>query len=113
MDKGPRRRDILKLSGAIAGTVIANHLFPSGASAGGEAFAADPKTIEIWMDQWITPNKKLDGALFVGRFADPMYFLTKPMTWTPNAGQEALKSVTVPVGFVTDFASIPRLFWTA
>lgn len=113
MGKEPRRRDFLKSSGAIAGTIITSHLFPSSGLANSEKFAADPKTIELWMDQWITPNKKLDGALFVGRFADPMYFLTKSITWTPNAGQEAFKSVTVPVGFVTDFASIPRIFWSA
>jgi hypothetical protein len=46
------------------------------------------------------------------RFADPIYFLLTPITWTPNPGQEAFQPVTVPVGFVTDFASIPRAFWS-
>ncbi|TKB88578.1 MAG: DUF1353 domain-containing protein [Nitrospira sp.] len=42
-----------------------------------------------------------------------MYFLTAPISWTPNPGQDAYKAVTVPTGFVTDFASIPRIFWSA
>ena len=52
-------------------------------------------------------------GLYIGRFADPIYFLLKPITWKPNPGQEAFQAVTVPVGFVTDFASIPRMFWSA
>jgi hypothetical protein len=53
------------------------------------------------------------GTLHVGRFADPIYFLLKPITWNPNPGQESFQAVTVPLGFVTDFASIPRMFWSA
>jgi hypothetical protein len=64
------------------------------------------------MDSWMQADKKPVGSLFVGRFKDPIYFLTKPITWSPNAGQEAYHSVTAPVGFVTDFASIPRAFWS-
>lgn len=41
------------------------------------------------------------------------YYLTqRPASWKPNAGQN-LESVMVPIGFVTDLASIPRVFWTA
>jgi hypothetical protein len=32
--------------------------------------------------------------------------------WSPNAGQN-FQSVVVPMGFVTDLASIPRVFWQA
>ena len=77
-----------------------------------EEFAADRKTIEQWMDQWMIVTKQVSGSLHVQRFADPIYILTKPITWKPNPGQERLAAVTVPVGFVTDFASIPRLFWS-
>jgi hypothetical protein len=65
------------------------------------------------MDQWMKIERESIGALHVGRFADPIYFLLKPITWKPNPGQEAFQAVTVPVGFVTDFASIPRMFWSA
>ena len=40
-----------------------------------------------------------------------MYFLTAPISWSPNPGQPYSK-VDVPKGFVTDFASIPRPFWS-
>jgi hypothetical protein len=72
-----------------------------------KSYAADGQTIESWMNQWITSSKRPIGALHVSRFSDPIYFLLKPITWTPNPGQEGFQPVTVPVGFVTDFASIP------
>ena len=31
--------------------------------------------------------------------------------WLPDPGQKRYQAVKVPVGFVTDFASIPRVFW--
>lgn len=70
-----------------------------------------------WMDEWIArwkaDSKEVAGVLYLGRFADPVYFLTKEIKWKPNADQDRkLPSVTVPVGFVTDFASIPRAFWS-
>jgi hypothetical protein len=65
------------------------------------------------MDQWMKIERESTGILYVGRFADPIYFLLKPITWKPNPGQEAFQAVSVPVGFVTDFASIPRMFWSA
>ena len=47
-------------------------------------------------------------------FGDWDYYFVKggPVSWTPNAGQN-IKEVVVPEGFVTDLASIPRLFWQA
>ena len=39
------------------------------------------------------------------------YYLDGEMTWHPNAGQEQ-KRVNVPIGFVTDMASIPKLLWS-
>ena len=75
-------------------------------------YAADRQTVEGWMNQWITASKRPIGALHVSRFADPIYYLLTPVTWTPNPGQEGFQPVTVPVGFVTDFASIPRAFWS-
>jgi hypothetical protein len=65
------------------------------------------------MDKWMKTDKAAVGALDVGRFADRIYFLLKPITWKPNLGQESFQEVTVPIGFVTDFASIPRAFWSA
>jgi hypothetical protein len=75
---------------------------------------ADEPTAAEWMDRWIATRVPL-GALRIARFKDPTYVLTKEIGWKPNSAEEAakLKAVQVPKGFVTDFASIPRLFWSA
>jgi hypothetical protein len=73
----------------------------------------DLEAVDAWMKTWMSQSKQATGVLHLSRFADPTYFLLKPITWKPNPGQESYPSVTVPVGFVTDFASIPRAFWSA
>jgi Protein of unknown function (DUF1353) len=70
-------------------------------------------SMENWMTDWMSVSKAPGGMLRVSRFREPVYFLTAPISWTPNPGQEHYKAVTVPPGFVTDFASIPRIFWSA
>ena len=75
--------------------------------------SAQAVTIDSWMNEWMSVSKAPGGILRVSRFREPIYFLTAPISWTPNPGQEAYKAVTVPTGFVTDFASIPRVFWSA
>jgi hypothetical protein len=109
------RRSFLRASSifaADAAFVCGLGSFFNVAIADTKEFAADSRTIEVWMDQWIKNDKRPIGALHVSRFADPIYFLLKPITWTPNPGQETFQPVTVPIGFVTDFASIPRVFWS-
>jgi hypothetical protein len=105
------RREFLTQSALLSGTTL----------LGRPAIAASPKRQPVpspkeWMDKWITQwkseAKDVEGALYLGRFADPIYFITKPISWKPNPGQERYNAVTVPVGFVTDFASIPRAFWS-
>ncbi len=65
-----------------------------------------------WMSSGIK-TKGADGSLYVGRFADRTYFTASPIGWFPEGAQVAnYEKVKVPVGFVTDFASVPRLFWT-
>lgn len=68
-------------------------------------------TVEQWMDEWMTSTRPVSGALHMSRFKDPIYFLTKPILWMPNRDQD-LPQVKVPKGFVTDLASIPRMFWS-
>lgn len=68
--------------------------------------------IDRWMSKWMTEGKLPVGALHVSRFVEPVYFLLKPIIWKPNTGQEAYPAVTVPKGFVTDFASIPSIFFS-
>lgn len=38
---------------------------------------------------------------------DRKFILMEELTYTTKAG----KKITVPAGFVTDFASVPQLFW--
>jgi hypothetical protein len=65
------------------------------------------------MNTWIAEGSRQPvGTLHVGRFVEPMYYLLKPITWTPNRGQERFGEVTAPAGFVTDLASIPRAFFS-
>lgn len=74
---------------------------------------ATQNTMEEWMDRWMHARTRgEEGTLFLSRFVEPVYFLTKPIKWKPNLDQPGYKPVTVPVGFVTDLASIPRPFWS-
>src|SRR5262245_27665811 len=68
---------------------------------------------ERWLDEWMASQKAPAGALHLSRFRDPMYFLLTPITWKPDPPYVGkLPAVTVPAGFVTDLASIPRPFWS-
>lgn len=82
---------------------------------------ADSESADQWMQQWIGDaaardpgaTKAPNGALHLGRFADPVYYLTRIIGWDPNPNQSnTYQAVRVPTGFVTDFASIPRIFWS-
>jgi hypothetical protein len=64
------------------------------------------------MYRWMSVNRAPGGILQISRFKEPIYFLLKPIGWMPNQGQENYMRVHVPIGFVTDFASIPRVFWS-
>jgi hypothetical protein len=94
----------------------------SGALASGlgisstSVIRAQPRggTFDLSKDDWLdaaTRNKGLGDQLHVSRFVERIYYLTKPVAWFPNPGQERFRRVDVPVGFITDFASIPAPFW--
>lgn len=103
---GLRRRHLLGLiaAGGLAGAGVGAHAFAQGDRR--------PLSVEQWMDEWMSMPKAPGQALHVGRFVEPIYFLLEPIGWTPNPGQTG-SPVEVPRGFVTDFASIPRIFWSA
>ena len=66
-----------------------------------------------WMDEATGVALEVPhGTLNVTRFADAFWYLSRGIDWSPGPGQN-LPSVSVPAGFVTDFASIPRALWTA
>lgn len=72
---------------------------------------ADPVAADKWLYPLLHAPGAVAGALHMGRFRDRMYFLDKEIQWTPGPGQEG-PTVVVPAGFVTDLASIPRVFWS-
>lgn len=103
------RRSFLEITGmAIAtGTV-----FESRNSEAQQTYS-DRSVTDRWIDAWMKAPRSANDPLHLGRFADPMYYLLLPIGWKPNPGQEALPPVEVPENFVTDFASIPQVFWSA
>ena len=44
-------------------------------------------TRDEWMARWMRAPKKPEGTLHLSRFRDPMYFLTRPISWKPNPDQ--------------------------
>lgn len=116
----PKRRDWLL--GCAAAALAAPWSMPGRAQLATPAEDyADGAAADRWMQSWIEParaanpsaTKAPNGALHLGRFADPMYYLTSVIGWDPEPAQASTyQSVRVPIGFVTDFASIPRMFWS-
>lgn len=101
------------LAGTIAAILIRGGFLSQVAAATAlEGTENNDRTVEEWMDEWMDATGAFQGTLHVSRFAEPIWFLLKPITWRPNESQSQYKTVQVPVGFVTDFASIPRVFWS-
>src|SRR5262245_57983090 len=105
-----RGRAIGTIARAAAGGAMATGLCGRAAFAGPLTGTRDI-TQEQWFDAWCAP-KPPEGALHLYRFADEIYSLTKPIAWTPGPKAREFKRVDVPAGFVTDFASVPRIFWS-
>jgi hypothetical protein len=105
------RRAFLASAGALHNLFLNTY---APALMQGEANRDSRSAIEAWMNQWMYPSgsKQVEGALFLSRFREPIYFLTRPISWRPNAKEPNYPAVTVPVGFVTDLASIPAVFWS-
>lgn len=109
----PTRRGVLRATGIMAVAGLTRDVLRVPAALAQAAAPDADVSVEKWMTDWMTSARRMArGALHVARFADPVYVLTKPIDWLPNQGQKA-GPVHVPTGFVTDFASVPRVFWTA
>lgn len=102
------RRDLLKGASAL---VLVAPLIARTQEKKSEPYG-DPEAADKWLLQWLQAPGAVTGALHLGRFADRTYFTTKDIGWKPSGSQKSLPSVTVPAGFVTDLASIPRVFWS-
>jgi Protein of unknown function (DUF1353) len=103
------RRDFITGCAALQAAGLMTTCLPGARSAIAKHSTV---TAEQWMDRWMSVDRAPGGILQISRFKEPMYFLLKPISWTPNRGQERNALVDVPIGFVTDFASIPRAFWS-
>lgn len=106
------RRSVL---GALASVAIVSALpvFPTLATSPKKMQTRTPSQVEAWMDRWMTGEKALGRPMRVSRFRDPMYFLIAPISWMPNLSEvDKYQAVEVPTGFVTDFASIPPIFYS-
>ncbi len=68
--------------------------------------------IDKWVNAMMSGAKSTSGVLALQRFKDPMYIVIKPFTWESEGQNINYKSVTVPVGFVTDLTSVPSIFWS-
>ena len=99
------RRSFLTIAGALAAPL-------SGFAHAQSPEYANKDETDKWIKRWMQSLQSVNKPLHLGRFADRTYFLLKEVGWEPNKGQEALRAVKVPPGFVTDFASIPRVFWS-
>jgi len=112
------RRTVLRWSVGVAAALVSSAEWSTRGSLSSASDVQQPDqpvqdvSIETWMNDWMSGMKAVGGMLNVSRFREPIYFLTAPISWTPNPGQERYGAVTVPPGFVTDFASIPRVFWS-
>lgn len=113
------RRMLLRWSAGVAAVLVSDLESMTRGGLFRTSAAQEPTqpvqnmSIETWMNEWMSVSKAPGGMLRISRFREPIYFLTAPISWTPNPGQERYAAVTVPKGFVTDFASIPRPFWSA
>ena len=76
------------------------------------AMAMRDLSAESWMSEWLSAGRPVSGALYLQRFKDPWWILMKPISWKPDSSAPGLPPVTVPEGFTTDLASVPRLFWS-
>jgi len=100
---------------ALPSQVLAAELtLPARSGSRGAGKGKSERTVEQWMDEWMHAAQAPGGTLHMSRFKDPIYFITKAgVGWKPNADQKGkFQPVEVPTGFVTDFASIPRAFWS-
>ena len=110
------RRVLLRLS--VGSILMPLGLDIKGAGSATPESYADSHAADLWMSSWIDAAAAPGGAkapynsLHLSRFADPIYFVTREIGWDPSPAQRKYPQVRVPAGFVTDFASIPRIFWS-
>jgi hypothetical protein len=74
-----------------------------------------PASHDTWFKQLEKERvgkKPLKGALDMRRFKDPTYVLLAPIEWSSGLTPPDYAPLLVPAGFVTDMASVPKIFWS-
>lgn len=67
--------------------------------------------VQYWMAKWMRKENS-DPQLHLMPFTEPIWVVTHPATWEPHKGsRNAPSPVDVPIGFVTNLASVPKSFW--
>lgn len=122
MDRMARRefcQDAIRslCSTVVVGSLCRTDFAGAQSSQNTEAFdaKASAEKVDRWILQWqneATVDKSIKGPLDVRRFLDPVYVLIAPIHWSSNSKPPDFPPVTAPRGFVTDFASVPRVFWS-
>lgn len=102
------RRQVLQHGGSLLVALSASAL-PLTLRA--EEPYSDPAAADKWLLPLLHAPGAVAGALHMGRFRDRIYYLDKEIKWSPGPDQDG-PAVVVPAGFVTDLASIPRVFWS-
>ena len=101
---------------------IVDKLVPDSWGASPSLGLLTETTKQQWIRDWQASQRGPDGEATRGfarptilqAFADMDYYcLFDDIAWTPPAQYTGkLPAVTVPKGFVTDLATVPRLFWS-
>lgn len=108
------RRNFLFSSLAALTTFISTFAIPSFALSEEVTSTTSAEVIEekeAWINHWMKVKAVL-GPLILARFRDATYIVAKNVGWEPEPGSLKYKKVEVPVGFVTDLTSVPRIFWS-
>lgn len=102
------RRRVIKDSGLLL-AALSFSAFPKALVA--QEPYNDRNAADRWLESLLHAPGSVHGGLHMGRFRDRIYYLEKEIRWIPDPSQNA-PAVVVPAGFVTDLASIPRVFWS-
>lgn len=112
-----RRRLLSGVAASVAASLVSRNVVAqptcSESDVADDAAACLAKST-VSRDDWLEANlatRPFGKPISVSRFGDRVYYLNREHTWTPAKATVGLGTVVVPTGFVTDFASIPRLFW--
>ena len=66
-----------------------------------------------WLEKsGLVSDRALKGVLSLTRFQDEIYIVNADIQWIPKSQADGLPTVVVPRGFVTDLASVPRVFFS-